>query len=180
MRSTVGRAPGSGNRRPRGGRPVGVTGAAGAVPTNWLRSIRFSGFTVLMLVVLLLFVVIVAPGARIFIEQRQQISDLQHNLAAAQTQNSALTAEVARWSDPAYVRAEARERLYYVMPGETSFLVLNDVNSADPSSTTPVSTDIQATQSDWIASLFASGMTAGLSTQTPEQLGIQPADGTAP
>ena len=30
----------------------------------------------------------------------------------------------ARWSDPAYVEAQARERLHYVMPGETSYVVL--------------------------------------------------------
>ncbi|PPF88273.1 hypothetical protein C5B96_02780 [Subtercola sp. Z020] len=166
MRSTVGRAPRSAGRR-----PVGVSGAA-AAPSNWLRSIRFSGFTVLMFVVLVLFVVIVAPGARIFIEQRQQIADLQQNLSAAEAQNSALTAEVARWSDPAYIRAEARDRLYYVMPGETSFLLLDDTGSQTAPAAAPVSTGIQNTPSDWIGALLSSGMTAGLSTQTPDQLGI--------
>ncbi|RFA09819.1 hypothetical protein B7R54_11835 [Subtercola boreus] len=174
MRSTVGRAPRSADRR-----------STGAAPTNWLRSIRFSGFTVLMLVILVLFVVIVAPGARIFIEQRQQIADLQQNLKAAEAQNSSLTSDVARWSDPAYIRAEARDRLYYVMPGETSFLVLNDTGTGQAGSTAPVSSDIQTTQSDWIASLLVSGLTAGLSTQTPDQLGLTPTgaatpDGTAP
>jgi cell division protein FtsB len=165
----------------------GAPGSDGAGSTNWLRSIRFSGFTVLMLIVLVLFVVIVAPGARIFIEQRQQIADLQNSLTSAQAQNSTLTAQVARWSDPAYIRAEARERLYFVMPGETSFLVLDDTapTAADPGG--PVSTSIQSTQTNWMAALFASGMTAGLSNQTPAQLGATdpqapatPADTPAP
>ncbi|RFA11566.1 hypothetical protein B7R21_12775 [Subtercola boreus] len=169
MKSTVGRAPRSADRR-----------SMAAAPTNWLRSIRFSGFTVLMLIVLVLFVVIVAPGARIFIEQRQQIADLQQNLAAAQAQNSSLSADVARWSDPAYIRAEARDRLYYVSPGETSFLVLNDTGADAATSAPPVSSNIQATQSDWIAALFVSGMTAGLSTQTPDQLGIAPTGAATP
>jgi cell division protein FtsB len=155
MRSTVGRA-----SRSAGRRPVNVTGAASA-SSNWLRSIRFSGFTVLMFVVLVLFVVIVAPGARIFIEQRQQIADLQQNLSAAEAQNSALTAEVARWSDPAYIRTEARDRLYYVMPGETSFLLLDDTGGEAAPAAAPVSSGIQATPSDWIAALLSSGMTAG-------------------
>ncbi|MCU1481472.1 MAG: hypothetical protein JWQ19_2258 [Subtercola sp.] len=144
---------------------------AGAASTNWLRSIRFSGFTVLMLVVLVLFVVVVAPGARIFIEQRQQIADLQNSLQSAQAQNVTLNSQVARWGDPAYIRAEARERLYFVMPGETAFLVLNDTQAGSAASSAPVSTSIQPTQTNWMAALFASGMTAGLSTQTADQLG---------
>ncbi|MEA9987009.1 MULTISPECIES: FtsB family cell division protein [Subtercola] len=155
-------------------RPAAPARAGENQPTNWLRSIRFSGFTVLMLIVLVLFVVIVAPGARIFIEQRQQIADLQQSVAAAQTQNSALTSEVARWSDPAYIRAEARDRLYFVMPGETGFLVLDDTKPGAAAATAPVSTSIQSTQSNWMAALFASGMTAALSTQTPDQLGSTP------
>ncbi|GGF28032.1 hypothetical protein GCM10011399_21620 [Subtercola lobariae] len=165
------------------GRAPAGAAAGGSASTNWLRSIRFSGFTVLMLIVLVLFVVIVAPGARVFIEQRQQIADLQNNLQSAQTQNSTLTAQVARWSDPAYIRAEARERLYFVMPGETSFLVLNDTAPNATGSSAPVSTSIQSTRSNWMAALFASGMTAGLSNQTPDQLGAAtpaPADPATP
>src|ERR1700712_4405148 len=77
------------------------TASEAAGSTNWLRSIRFSGFTVLMFVVLVLFVVIVAPGARVFIEQRPQIADLQNSLQSEQAQNSTLTTQIARWSDPA-------------------------------------------------------------------------------
>ncbi|MEF2977836.1 FtsB family cell division protein [Subtercola sp. YIM 133946] len=161
-----------GSARSRAPQGAGAGAAAdGAGSTNWLRSIRFSGFTVLMLVVLVLFVVIVAPGARIFIEQRQQIADLQNDLQTAQAENSTLNAQVARWSDPAYIRAEARERLYFVMPGETSFLVLDDTGAGAAASTAPVSTGIQSTQSNWMAALFASGLTAGLSNQTADQLG---------
>ncbi|UFS59782.1 FtsB family cell division protein [Subtercola endophyticus] len=157
--------------RTRGASRPAAGSAGGAASTNWLRSIRFSGFTVLMLVVLVLFVVVVAPGARIFIEQRQQIADLQNSLQSAQAQNATLNSQVARWGDPAYIRAEARERLYFVMPGETAFLVLNDTQAGSAASSAPVSTSIQSTQTNWMAALFASGMTAGLSTETAGQLG---------
>ncbi|GAA0997336.1 hypothetical protein GCM10009563_19450 [Subtercola frigoramans] len=124
-----------------------------------------------MLIVLVLFVVVVAPGARAFFEQRQQIADLQSQVQQAQVKNTELNADVARWSDPAYVRALARDRLYFVMPGETSFLILNDTTTTGGAAAAPVSTSIQSTDTNWLASLFASGMTAGLSNQTPEQLG---------
>jgi cell division protein FtsB len=145
-----------------------ATGGA-AAPGNWLRSIRFSGFTVLMFVVIVMFVVIIAPGLRVYIEQRQELAALHAAVDAKSQQNDDLTAQIARWSDPAYIKAEARDRLYYVMPGETSFLVIDDVPSTG-STDAPVSDTITTTNVDWLSSLFASGMTAGLSTQTPEEL----------
>ncbi|MFB2597658.1 septum formation initiator family protein [Herbiconiux sp. P17] len=145
-----------------------ATGGAPA-PGSWLRSIRFSGFTALMFVVIVMFVIIVAPGLRLYIEQRQELAALQAEVDAKSEQNDDLTSQIARWSDPAYIKAEARDRLYYVMPGETSFLIIDDVPSAG-STDAPVSDSITTTNVDWLSSLFASGMTAGLSTQTPEEL----------
>jgi len=158
--------------------PVALPQASPAVAgsANWLRSIRFSGFTVLMLVVIVMFVVIIAPGLRVYVEQRQQLAALQADVDAKNSQNDQLGAEIARWSDPAYIKAEARDRLYYVMPGETSFLVIDDVPPAT-GDTSSVSDTISTTQVDWLSSLFASGMSAGLSTQTPDQLQT---DGTVP
>jgi cell division protein FtsB len=158
---------------------VPVALPAEAAPTHWLRSIRFSGFTVLMFVVIVLFVIIIAPGLRIFIDQRQQIAQLQQSVDAQTADNNALTTQIARWSDPAYIKAEARDRLYYVMPGETSFLVIDDVPGAAAGAPAAPSTTITTTKVDWLSSLFASGVTAGLSTQTPDQLAstgaVQPA-----
>ncbi|MCS5734277.1 FtsB family cell division protein [Herbiconiux daphne] len=152
--------------------PVALPQAPGgaAAPGNWLRSIRFSGFTALMFVVIVMFVVIIAPGLRVYIEQRQQLAQLHAAVDARTDENEQLTDEIARWSDPAYIKAEARDRLYYVMPGETSFLVIDDVPVAESDTGTGLSDSISTTNVDWLSSLFASGMTAGLSTQTPEEL----------
>jgi cell division protein FtsB len=158
-------------QRPPASRPARVPvalpqpgGGAG-----WLRSIRFSGFTVLMFVVIVMFIVIIAPGLRVYVEQRQQLAALHAAVDGRGEQNDQLTTEIARWSDPAYIKAEARDRLYYVMPGETSFLVVDDVPApVEPGS--DVSDTISTTQVDWLSSLFVSGVTAGLSTSTPEEL----------
>ncbi|ARJ05787.1 septum formation initiator family protein [Humibacter sp. BT305] len=140
-----------------------------AAPGGWLRSIRFSGFTVLMFVVIVLFVIIVAPGLRVYLEQRQQLAELHAAVDAKTAQNDALSQQIARWNDPAYIKAQARDRLYFVMPGETSFLVIDDVPQTGDESPT-VSDQIQSTEVDWLGALFSSGLTAGLSTQTPDQL----------
>ena len=150
-------------------RPSRVPVALPHSSSNWLRSIRFSGFTVLMFVVIVMFVVIIAPGLRVYIDQRAQLNALQAAVDARDEENGELTEQIARWSDPAYIKAEARDRLYYVMPGETSFLVIDDQQQPEQA-TGGVSDTISTTEVDWLSSLFASGMTAGLSDATPAEL----------
>ncbi len=86
------------------------------------------------------------------------------DLAAAQAANAAAEARVrelenlqARLNDPAYVKAQAREKLHFVLPGETSFLLIPDkkagpaVTSA-PSAATP-QTPVGAT-APWYSQLY--------------------------
>lgn len=144
-----------------------------AVGTNkagvWLGSIRLSGFTMLIMGLTLLGVLILAPQLQILIEQRQQIADLRSVGASTQTELDDLTSQRARWSDPAYVRAQARDRLYYVMPGEISYLVINDV-TLDPNKRVLETTELKDTNNDWVAGLLGSFLVAGLGTQTPAEL----------
>src|ERR1700709_368495 len=92
---------------------------------QWLRSIRLSGFAITALVLIVMFIVVLAPSLRILIEQRQQIAALQSQVADAKKAVSQLDAQQARWSDPNYIESLARERLDYVFPGEYSYLVTN-------------------------------------------------------
>lgn len=144
-----------------------------AVGTNkagvWLGSIRLSGFTMLIMGLTLLGVLILAPQLQIVIEQRQQIADLAAVGSSTQAELDVLNKQRARWDDPAYVRAQARDRLYYVMPGEISYLVINDV-TLDPTKAVPASTEVKATNSDWVAGLLGSFLVAGLGEQTPVEL----------
>jgi hypothetical protein len=83
--------------------------------------------------------------------------------------------DLKRWDDPAYVRAQARNRLYYVMPGEISFLVMDaeKVNADDLSGTvgaalakarnsSEVTKKISTTKSNWTANLVETVVRAGL------------------
>lgn len=145
-----------------------------SAPESWLRNIRFSGFTLLMLGLLILAVVVLAPNLRILIEQRQQIAALQAEVDAAQDSVDELTDDVARWSDPAYIESQARERLYYIVPGDISYLVVDDGDHTTTSDGQPISTSIQTTQVDWLASLLTSVYTAGLTQAPPDELGATP------
>ena len=102
-------------------------------PEHWLRTIRLSGFTLLMLGLLILAVIVLAPNLRILIDQRQQIAALQENVDSAKESVDELTADVARWDDSAYIIAQARERLFYVFPGDVTYLVVGDAGQSTTS-----------------------------------------------
>lgn len=134
----------------------------------WLRSIRFSGFTIATITLMVLTVVVLAPSLRILIEQRQEVASLTAQVDAAQQAVDDLSAERARWDDPSYLQSLARERLDYVYPGEYSFLVIDDGQSASAPDRLPISSDIQTTDVDWVSSLLSSVFTAGLTDAPPE------------
>ncbi|MGN6426209.1 MAG: septum formation initiator family protein [Leifsonia sp.] len=147
---------------------------------RWLRGIHFSAFSLVMMGVLVLAVVILAPTAQSFFAQQQQIADQQKAVDQLSAQVDALKEQRARWNDPSYIRAQARDRLYYVMPGEVSFLVIDDRPPAAKTADTPVSSKLQKTKTDWVHSLFGSFMGAGLTEATPQQLSGTPAPTPTP
>ncbi|MBX3194738.1 MAG: septum formation initiator family protein [Schumannella sp.] len=139
-------------------------------PAEWLRNFRLSGFALSMLALVVAALLVLAAPLKTLIEQRQQIAQLEQSLADAQDAVDDLNAQVARWSDPAYIQAQARERLYYVMPGDISYLIVGSAGESGGSGELPISDQIQTTQTDWLGGLLASTFTAGLTTAPPEQL----------
>jgi hypothetical protein len=67
-----------------------------------------------------------ASSMRAYLQQRAHINDLKEQIAARQSAIDDLEREKQRWHDPAFVEAQARERFGYVMPGETSYVVLDE------------------------------------------------------
>ncbi|HEX4444870.1 MAG TPA: septum formation initiator family protein [Galbitalea sp.] len=156
-------------RRPRTVR-VPVELPEGTAPERWLKNIRVSGFTVMMLILLILAVVVLAPSLKLLIEQRNQIAALQHSVAEQKKHVTSLKGQVARWDDPAYIEAQARNRLLFVFPGEYSYLVIPEAGTTDVTNSAPISKHIQTTQIDWVRALTSSLLNAGLSTKTKDQL----------
>jgi hypothetical protein len=82
-----------------------------------------------------------------------------------------------RWRDPNFIRAQARDRLYYVMPGEVSYLVMN-ADAADLSAVTlgevlaakrngsEISGQVSATDANWIHSVLESVLRSSLENPT--------------
>ncbi|WP_052681975.1 septum formation initiator family protein [Saccharothrix sp. ST-888] len=88
---------------------------------------RFTSRATVLVLVLCSLVAILAYPTRQFIAQRSEINAQRAKAERATQQVERLGRERARWQDPAFVMAQARERLHYALPGETPFV------SIDPS-----------------------------------------------
>lgn len=137
---------------------------------NWLRGIRLSGFTIMTLTIIVLFIVALAPSLRIWVEQQQEIVGLQNAVDSQKQQVDELGGERARWEDPSYVETQARERLYYVKPGEYSYLVIDDGATVTTESGMPISEKLQTTEVDWVKTMLSSILTAGLTDAAPDKI----------
>jgi cell division protein FtsB len=149
----------------------------GTAPERWLSNIRVSGFTVLMLGLIVLGVIVLAPSLKLLIQQRSQIASLERSVKQQQHDVSSLKTQVARWDDPAYIEAQARNRLLFVFPGEYSYLVIPQAGITEQQDSTPISKHIQTTQTDWVKALTSSILRAGLSNQTKSEL-VSPTSST--
>jgi len=159
--------------------------ATAAVRAGWLSGIRFSGFSLIMMGVLVLAVVVLAPTIAAFAQQRQQIAEMRVAVSEQESQVQHLRDERERWNDETFIMTQARERLYYVMPGEVSYLVLDDrTAAAKADATAEVSADVTESKGDWMRTLLDSVMTAGLApaptaaAPTPATTPAAPADGS--
>lgn len=154
---------GGSTRPPKARSKAAAGGAASADRAGWLSGIRFSGFSLIMMGVLVLAVVVLAPTIAAFAHQRQQIAELRAAVSAQEEEVQRLRDERERWNDETFITTQARERLYYVMPGEVSYLVIDDrTEAAKADATAEVSAEVTESKGDWMRTLLDSVMTAGL------------------
>ncbi|WNY33734.1 septum formation initiator family protein [Curtobacterium flaccumfaciens] len=156
----------------------------GSTPAHpWYRSIHFSGFSLLMLAIIVLFVVVLAPSLRTLIQQQEQIAQQQQEVANQKADVTQKKQDVARWDDPAYIEAQARDRLLYVYPGEESYLVMGteDKRAAKTPTTdsgTPVSAKVQTPKVDWVQAMLSSVLQSGLTDERAADLVAPDVSGT--
>ncbi|MFJ3790357.1 septum formation initiator family protein [Kitasatospora sp. NPDC090091] len=86
---------------------------------------RFTSRATVLVLVLCSLVAILAYPTRQFISQRSEISAQRAKAEHARQQVEQLRREKTRWQDPEYVRAQARARLHYAMPGETPYIAVD-------------------------------------------------------
>jgi hypothetical protein len=117
----------------------------------------------------------VGPQLSEYFTMQTQIVQLQEKLDADKKNLEDIKAEKLRWDDPVYIRAQARDRLFYVVPGEVSYLVLDadGIDTSDTSGTVgamlakqknngAISQNIGTTKHNWSAAIQQSIVQAGL------------------
>ncbi|WP_399926042.1 septum formation initiator family protein [Streptomyces kanamyceticus] len=89
------------------------------------RRSRLTGRAALLALVLCSLVVALAYPIRQYVSQRAEIDDLRRQQAEHRADVEKLRDEKARWQDDAYAQQQIRDRLHYVLPGETGFTVID-------------------------------------------------------
>jgi len=123
----------------------------------------FSVRALVFALVLIMAFVLVYPTLNSYLRQQSQLAELNAQVADARERNENLQADVARWSDPAYVAAQARERLAFVLPGETPYRVVDPETAPDAPEKAdgPTSVLDEGTTRPWYASVWDSVVVAG-------------------
>lgn len=112
-------------------------------------------------VVLLVLTISYASSLRVYFKQRQDIADTQQQIINAQRNIQQLGDEISRWNDPNYVRAQARDRLGWVMPGERGYRVVGPDGKPVTGDTEIAASDApQPPKQAWYAKLWGSVETA--------------------
>ena len=165
----------SGTRRvSRGARPCQVpaertasssgSGSAGSepegLPTTVPERVLPPRIVTLAVVGLLAFVV-VFTSLRAYLSQQAQYDAVVAKIKEASDTSTALEDELAQWKDDTYVRAQVRERLGYVMPGDTSYVVVGADTVKQPSAGGEPTQDSQDVP--WYQALRESSQAAGQS-----------------
>ena len=132
--------------------------------------------------VLLLAFVLVYPTLHAYLQQRAEVDQLRARVEAARERNDELESNLLRWDDEAYVRAQARERLSFVMPGEKAFRVVDPeiVPDTSPAADGPASVLDSESTLPWYATVWESIEVAGTTPVPDTQDATTPGDNGTP
>ncbi|KUL28973.1 FtsB family cell division protein [Streptomyces regalis] len=112
------------------------------------RRSRLTGRAALLALVLCSLVVALAYPIRQYVSQRADIADMQRQKEEAAERVEKLRDTKARWQDDAYARQQIRQRLHYVLPGETGFIVI------DPDAAKQSRTELGAADRPWYTNIW--------------------------
>jgi cell division protein FtsB len=140
-----------------------------------VRMLRLNSISFSLIAVVVLGTILISQDVQLFLNQRRQIAEMEVSIQLAKDDVSEMQAERDRWQDPVYIRSQARDRLYYVLPGEVSYLVMDPegLDFSDTSGTLGaklaekrnadiISLEVAAASENWVDSLIESVLVAAL------------------
>jgi cell division protein FtsB len=116
---------------------------------------RTSNRVLALSAILFLLALTIAPPVKHYFTQRAQISALKSQLSADNSALQRAREELMLWQDPEFVKAQARERLHFVLPGERQYIVVGDSTTETNNGTTKIASALTDGQ-PWYARLIAS------------------------
>ena len=145
-----------------------------------LRMLLLNSSWVSLISVIVLGTFIVSQDVQTYLDQRREIVEMEESIAQAEAAVEEMQAERDRWQDPVYIRSKARDRLYYVLPGEVSYLVMDSegMDFSDTSGTVgallserrsadEISAEVSAAEDNWVDSLLETFLRSAL--EQPEE-----------
>ena len=102
--------------------------------TDRVRPVLTGRALVLGGLVVLLVVVLASPVQR-YLASRSAVGSSAQQLQQDRAALKSLTAQRQRYNDPAYIQAQARNRLQFAMPGDTVYVVVDKGQRSDIATT---------------------------------------------
>lgn len=121
---------------------------------------NLTGRAAALAIVVCMLAISLAYPLREYLAQRGDIGQYRSLVKEQKARVAELEKAHKRWQDPAYVEAQARERLRYVMPGETAYIVLEADEAPAPAGAVERE-PVQEARSPWFADLWHSVEVAG-------------------
>jgi len=108
---------------------------------------------VVLAVLLVLCAISLAPHVRLYVEQERHQAAVQADIAAREAAVADLQRQQELWSDDAYIAAQARERLHYAFPGETTYVVMPPAAATQPVPLSPAQAETPV-EAPWYRELW--------------------------
>ena len=145
------------------------------------RMLRLNSVSVSVILVIILGTYLISPDVQSYLNQRREIVEMEQSIQLAKDAVVDMQAERDRWQDPVYIRSQARDRLYYVLPGEVSYLVMDSegLDFSDTSNTVgallaqqrnadEISLEVSAAKANWVDSLMETLLRSAMETPVEE------------
>lgn len=163
----------AGPRRARTRRPAttratsGTRASAQAAARKTAPVVATSGRTtyttralVLGIAVIAVLVTLAVP-LRAFVAQRGEIASMEHEQTAQRQRLAALEEQRRLLEDPTYIAAQARERLHFTFPGETTYLLTTPPAKPGKAPVRHGQSQVGGSSSPWYTRLWQSAVSAG-------------------
>lgn len=126
-----------------------------------------TGRALVLITIVVIALAALVPTVNTYVAQRQQLTALEQRVSQQEQQVESLKRQVQRWEDPAFVTAQARERLLFAMPGETQYR-LTDTSGRQIPQTDAEEAAAEKAKGPWYSTLWES--VEGASRLTPTKL----------